>query len=201
MTRPAHRRILAQTWLRVGAVRVLVPLMVALGTVACLLPRLVITPQLRAVEPTDVPTTLALGTAAGIAAAYSAVEPEATIWQLAPVGRRWHGQLRVLTLLTTLNVIVAAGAPASLPSMFTASATTTGEALLIAATIDHRVSWALPAAHAAIAALLGAHDFGNLNWWAWIANPTPTTRDLTLSALVLLTGVVTHRQLGSADRL
>lgn len=196
----ARGRSLAQTWLRVGYVRLLAPLMLVLGVLQGLLPQVVTGHQLRAIEESDMPTALIVSTVAGISAAHSVIEPEHTIWRLAPSGRRWLGQLRVIALLAILAGVVGLASTEDLPSLLNVSFTTAGEALLVTAAVDYRLAWTLPAAHAAASSLLGLGLFANLGWWAWIADPTPTPKAVTCSLLPLLAGLGATRTLGRAAR-
>lgn len=193
--------LLARPWLRLGAVRVLLPVMLVLAAAQSALPGSVTAPQMRAVEDVDAPTALIFATIAGITLAYTIVEPSEVVWQLGAPSRRWGAQLRVVFLMTAYAAVVGIGSSSQLPATLSVLLTSVGEALIATAVIGYRLAWIVPGIHAAAAGLLGAQVFGQLSWWAWPANPDPRGISLSVAALLALTGLVCVRRYGTSGAI
>lgn len=167
------------------------PLMVGLLVLAIAqrwIPPALLAPQLRALEDSDVPTATFLSAAVGIIIGYQVVEPVPVLWSLATRRAQWRGAWRLVTATALYLSTTALAAPAWAASAATVVITVVAETLLLLPRLDRRIVWTVPAVHCALSALLGRQLFGHLSWWAWPADPTPSSTWLCIlgSALVYL---------------
>lgn len=160
------------------------------------IPAALLAPQLRALEDTDVPTATFLSAAVGITIAYQVVEPVPVLWHLATPVARWRGAGRVVAATTLYLGATALVAPSWAATAANVVLTTLVETSLLLPRIDRRIIWAVPAAHCALSALLGRQLFGQLSWWAWPADPTPSTGQLLILAAAATVIVLMRRPPG-----
>ncbi len=184
---------LMRSLLKVGAVGVLLPAMILIAVAQCLLPAAVTAPQIRSVQDVDAPVALIFATLAGIAISYTVVEPSTTVWRMGSSSRRWCAQARVLILVAAYLAVVAVGSFSQLPTTANVLLTSVGEGLIATALIGYRLAWVLPGLHAAVAGLLGAQFLGTLSWWAWPADPNPSTSQTVGATALVIAGLLLVR--------
>lgn len=183
--------------LKVGAVGVLLPAVILIAVAQCLLPAAVTAPQIRSVQDVDAPVALIFATLAGIAISYTAVEPSTAVWRMGSSSRRWWAQARVLVLVAVYLAVVAVGSFSQLPTTANVLLTCVGEGLIATALIGYRLAWILPGLHAAVAGLLGAQFLGTLSWWAWPADPNPSTFHTAGAIAIAVAGLLLARRFGT----
>lgn len=172
-------------WWRTNRFGPLLVTLLVLGIAQRWIPAALLAPQLRALEDTDVPTATFLSAAVGITIAYQVLEPVPVLWNLATPRARWRGTCRVLSATVLYLGATAVAAPSWALPAANVVLTAEAEILLLLPRIDWRIGWVVPAAHCALSALLGRQLFGQLSWWAWPADPTPSSIGLYLLGGVL----------------
>lgn len=160
------------------------------------IPAALLAPQLRALEDTDVPTATFLSAAVGIIIAYQVVEPLPVLWCLAEPRARWRGAWRVVTATALYLGVTTLAAPHWVAPAASVVLTVLTETILLLNWFDRRIVWAVPAAHCALSALLGRQLFGQLSWWAWPADPTPSSTWLCILGSALVCLLVTRGSIG-----
>lgn len=153
------------------------------------LPVSVEVPQLRTGGEVTIATTLIIAGALGIALQSSLIEPSPQVHVIGVGLRRWSGQLRVVVLVLIFIGVLAVAAPDHLMPGAVVVLTMSGEAILCGWACGHRLAWLLPGTHAAASALMGATALRGFDWWAWPANPEPTTSAVIVSLFILIAGL------------
>jgi hypothetical protein len=184
MTRRPLWWVLARGWGLLWAV----PLVLLLAAAQVVLPSLFTAPALRAALPVSAPTALVAGTLIALLSVLTVDEPGPHVRSLSTRPRRMLGPARVTLLLLTANLLVAAAAPTQAPVTLAVTSTIAGEALTIWALLG-RFTWVIPAVHTTASLLLGATTFDGLAWWAWPANPHPTSVGFAASTALLALGL------------
>lgn len=184
-------------WWRTNRFGPLLAALLVLGIVQRWIPAALLAPQLRALEDTDVPTATFLSAAVGITIAYQILEPVPVLWNLATPRARWRGTCRVVVATLAYLGTTALVAPAWAAPAACVVGTVLAEMLLLLPWVDRRIVWAVPAAHCALSALLGRQLFGELSWWAWPADPIPSTALAVLLGLATATSLFGHHWIRS----
>lgn len=180
----------ARLWWLTGWFGPLVVIVLAGAVLLRWLPVHVQVQQLFAPGEATVPVALVVAGPIGIAVQSTLLEPSPQVWALTTGYRRWLRHVRVLLLIGVFLTAVALVAPAHLATASVVILTLAGEAILAGRFLGYRLAWLVPAAHAAISALMGTRLLIGLQWWAWPAEPNPTSAHVVVASAILVLGLI-----------